>query len=47
MQTSRNKAFLEDMQTLADSIKHQIYVLSGMSCLDLLLMENINIMMSP
>lgn len=29
MQTYRNKAFLEDMQTLADSIKHQIYVLSG------------------
>ena len=29
MQTSRNKAFLEDMQTVADSIKQQIYVLSG------------------
>ena len=29
MQSSRNKAFLEDMQTLADSIKQQIYVLSG------------------
>lgn len=29
MQTSRNKALLEDMQTLADSIKQQIYVLSG------------------
>lgn len=29
MQSSRNKAFLEDMQTLADSIKQQVYVLSG------------------
>lgn len=29
MQTSRNKAFLEAMQTLADSIKQQVYVLSG------------------
>lgn len=27
--SSKNKAFLEDMQTLADSIKQQIYVLSG------------------
>ena len=29
MQSSRSKAFLEDMQTLADSIKQQVYVLSG------------------
>ena len=29
MQSFRNKAFLEDMQTLADSIKQQVYVLSG------------------
>lgn len=29
MQSSRNKAFLEDMRTLADSIKQQVYVLSG------------------
>ena len=29
MQTSKNKAFLEDMQTLADIIKQQVYVLSG------------------
>lgn len=29
MQSSRNKTFLEDMQTLADSIKQQVYVLSG------------------
>ena len=29
MQSSRNKAFLEDMQALADSIKQQVYVLSG------------------
>lgn len=27
--SSKNKMFLEDMQTLADSIKQQIYVLSG------------------
>lgn len=29
MQSSGNKAFLEDTQTLADSIKQQVYVLSG------------------
>ena len=34
MQTSRNKAFLEDMQTLVDSIKQQIYVLSGPLIID-------------
>lgn len=29
MQTSKNKAFLEDMQSLAETIKQQIYVLSS------------------
>ena len=29
LQTSKNKAFLEDMQSLAESIKQQVYVLSS------------------
>lgn len=29
MQTSKNKAFLEDMQSLAETIKQQVYILSS------------------
>ena len=29
VQTSKNKSFLEEMQSIAESIKQQVYVLSG------------------